>query len=177
MSATSIWRRSVSLALVASLVAFPALAGGNDHGRGHHDRRYHGHGHGRPYYGGRVWYPAYWGPPRHSHHHHGGHVDAGDVLLVLGVTAVGLTALSLWSQAQQQAYANAQYQAFGAPLGQPVVWNQGGAGGSVVAVSEGYADTGEYCREFQKDILVGGRRERGYGIACQQPDGSWRIGR
>ena len=34
---------------------------------------------------------------------------------------------------------------------------------------------GQYCREFQKDINIGGRIERGYGTACRQGDGSWRI--
>ena len=34
---------------------------------------------------------------------------------------------------------------------------------------------GQYCREFQTDIDVGGKQERGYGTACRQPDGSWRI--
>lgn len=33
----------------------------------------------------------------------------------------------------------------------------------------------EYCREFTQIIEVGGRKEEGYGTACQQPDGSWKI--
>jgi surface antigen len=32
-----------------------------------------------------------------------------------------------------------------------------------------------YCREFQQTIYVGGRAEQGYGTACRQPDGSWKI--
>jgi surface antigen len=36
-------------------------------------------------------------------------------------------------------------------------------------------DRGFYCREFQQEIWIGGRREEGYGTACRQPDGSWRI--
>jgi len=35
--------------------------------------------------------------------------------------------------------------------------------------------TREYCREYNIDINVGGRSERGYGTACRQPDGSWKI--
>jgi hypothetical protein len=32
-----------------------------------------------------------------------------------------------------------------------------------------------YCREFQKQIIIDGKVERGYGVACRQPDGSWKI--
>lgn len=34
---------------------------------------------------------------------------------------------------------------------------------------------GTYCREYTQTITVGGRAERGYGTACRQPDGSWRV--
>jgi surface antigen len=36
-------------------------------------------------------------------------------------------------------------------------------------------DSGQLCREFVQDIEVGGRTERGWGIACRQDDGTWRI--
>ncbi|HZT52258.1 MAG TPA: hypothetical protein VFA22_10015 [Stellaceae bacterium] len=31
------------------------------------------------------------------------------------------------------------------------------------------------CREFQRTVEIGGKRQNAYGIACRQPDGSWRI--
>ena len=34
---------------------------------------------------------------------------------------------------------------------------------------------GQYCREYQQTITVGGKTEQAYGRACRQPDGSWRI--
>ncbi len=34
---------------------------------------------------------------------------------------------------------------------------------------------GQYCREFQTEITVGGKREKAYGTACRQADGSWKI--
>jgi surface antigen len=34
---------------------------------------------------------------------------------------------------------------------------------------------GQYCREYQQTITVGGKTEEGYGTACREPDGSWRI--
>ena len=36
-------------------------------------------------------------------------------------------------------------------------------------------ESGQYCREYQQTITVGGKTEQGYGRACRQPDGSWRI--
>lgn len=32
-----------------------------------------------------------------------------------------------------------------------------------------------YCREFQRKVAVGERPERAYGVACLQPDGSWKV--
>lgn len=34
---------------------------------------------------------------------------------------------------------------------------------------------GQYCREYQQTIVVDGERQQGYGTACRQPDGSWKI--
>ena len=76
--------------------------------------------------------------------------------------------------AAQQAYQQAQT----APIGQPITWDNPDNGhyGSVTPVREGTHDqTGEYCREFQQTVTIGGRQEQAYGIACRQPDGSWRI--
>lgn len=36
-------------------------------------------------------------------------------------------------------------------------------------------ETGELCREFVQEISVGGKVEKGWGIACRQDDGSWRV--
>jgi surface antigen len=34
-----------------------------------------------------------------------------------------------------------------------------------------------YCREYRTEVRVGGRIEEGWGIACLQRDGAWRIER
>ena len=34
---------------------------------------------------------------------------------------------------------------------------------------------GEFCREYQQEVVVGGKRVHAYGTACRNPDGSWRI--
>ena len=36
-------------------------------------------------------------------------------------------------------------------------------------------NSGQYCREYTSDVVVGGRRETAYGMACRQPDGSWKV--
>jgi surface antigen len=76
------------------------------------------------------------------------------------------------------AYANkANSRAHSAPLGEEISWNNPDSGnyGSVTPVRDGKDTGGRYCREYQQTIYVGGQQETGYGIACQQPDGSWEI--
>ena len=64
-----------------------------------------------------------------------------------------------------------------APIGQTITWNnpKSGNSGSVTAVRDGTSSTGNYCREYQQTITVGGKTEQAYGTACRQPDGSWEI--
>ena len=73
----------------------------------------------------------------------------------------------------QQAASRAQT----APIGQTITWNNPNTGnyGSVTPLRDGTSQSGEYCREFQQTVTVGGRTQQAYGIACRQPDGSWQI--
>jgi surface antigen len=68
-------------------------------------------------------------------------------------------------------------QAHAAPIGETITWNnpQNGHRGTVTPVRDGTSASGQYCREFQQSITVGGKTQQGYGIACRQPDGAWRI--
>ena len=34
---------------------------------------------------------------------------------------------------------------------------------------------GQYCREYQQQIVVGGEKQTSYGTACRQPDGTWQV--
>ncbi|MDE0174320.1 MAG: RT0821/Lpp0805 family surface protein [Defluviicoccus sp.] len=47
--------------------------------------------------------------------------------------------------------------------------------GTVTPTRTYRTEAGRYCREYRQTITVGGRTEEGYGRACRQPDGSWRI--
>ncbi|MEL0107850.1 MAG: RT0821/Lpp0805 family surface protein [Rhodospirillales bacterium] len=74
----------------------------------------------------------------------------------------------------KNAYQQAQY----APVGQPIHWSnpRSGNSGTVTPVREGsHQATGEYCREYQTTINVGGQSQSAYGTACRQPDGSWKV--
>lgn len=67
--------------------------------------------------------------------------------------------------------------AHSAPIGETITWNNPDSGnfGTVTTTREGTSSSGQYCREFQQSITVGGETQQGYGVACRQPDGAWRI--
>lgn len=64
-----------------------------------------------------------------------------------------------------------------APAGQTVAWRNPDSGnsGTIVPQPAVQTDSGEYCREYQQTVVVGGKEEQAYGRACRQPDGSWKI--
>ncbi len=71
----------------------------------------------------------------------------------------------------------ANTRAYNAPIGETISWNNPETGnrGTITPIRDGTSRTGRYCREYQQEVFVGGRRESAYGTACQQPDGSWEI--
>ncbi len=72
---------------------------------------------------------------------------------------------------------HAMKQAQTAPIGETISWKnpENGHAGTVTPVREGTTSAGNYCREFQQTVSIGGKTERAYGTACRQPDGSWKI--
>jgi surface antigen len=62
------------------------------------------------------------------------------------------------------------------PSGKAVAWSNPDSGhsGTITPVRT-YQSNGNYCREFQQTVTIGGRPENSFGTACRQPDGSWRI--
>lgn len=73
--------------------------------------------------------------------------------------------------------ADANQRAHSAPIGESISWNNPESGnyGTVTPTRDGRDNSGAYCREYQQTIYVGGQQETGYGTACQQPDGTWKI--
>ena len=61
--------------------------------------------------------------------------------------------------------------------GQAFPWQgpRSGVSGSVVPSGYFQNTSGQYCREYTQTINIGGRLQEGHGVACRQPDGSWKI--
>ena len=61
--------------------------------------------------------------------------------------------------------------------GQSLPWKNTQTGNSGTVTPKAYYQNnqGEYCREYTQTIVVGGKKQEGYGTACRQPDGSWKI--
>ena len=50
-----------------------------------------------------------------------------------------------------------------------------GNSGSVIPQPSYQNTQGQYCREYQQSVTIGGQVETAYGTACRQPDGTWKI--
>ena len=71
----------------------------------------------------------------------------------------------------------ANNRAYSAPVGETIRWNNPDSGnyGTVTPTRSGTDNGGRVCREYQQTIHVGGKSQSGYGTACQQTDGSWKV--
>jgi surface antigen len=71
----------------------------------------------------------------------------------------------------------AQHSLERAKIGQSATWlnPDSGNSGTITPTRTYSKNDGTYCREFSQSITVGGRKQQGFGTACRQPDGSWRI--
>lgn len=80
--------------------------------------------------------------------------------------------------ADRAAMGRAQYNAFERnPSGQPSYWSNPDSGhsGYVTPRAAVQNSDGQYCREYTQEIIIGGEKHKGYGNACRQPDGTWKI--
>lgn len=99
---------------------------------------------------------------------------AGVLIGALVGSEIGRTMDEVDRQRAEQAYT----QATTAPVGQTITWSnpQTGNYGAVTPTREGTKQaTGDYCREFQQTVVVGGEQQQAYGVACRKPDGQWEI--
>jgi len=66
-----------------------------------------------------------------------------------------------------------------AKMNETTVWENPDTGttGSVTPIATFQNEDGQYCREYQQTVTIGGREQRAYGTACRLPDGTWQIER
>lgn len=114
-------------------------------------------------------------------HEIGGHGDGAVIGTLIG-TAVGASIGSSVGRKMDKADRLAAEQARYAALenyqtGESSYWYNPDSGnqGSFTPQPAYQTNVGQYCREYTQNITIGGQTETGYGTACRQPDGSWKI--
>ncbi|HSP26169.1 MAG TPA: hypothetical protein VLQ65_13440 [Saliniramus sp.] len=90
---------------------------------------------------------------------------------MIGGVLGGMVGADMDARDREIAY-EAQYYAF--DTGRPRRWRGEDAYGEIIP-GPTYRSRGEFCREYTHTIYIGGRPREGYGTACREPDGSWRI--
>ena len=96
---------------------------------------------------------------------------------VIGGALLGALGGNMLDQRDKRLAAEAQHRALeSGPTGQAVPWTNPDTGhqGTVTPVRTDQSGD-SYCREFQSDVIIGGKSEKAYGTACRQPDGSWKV--
>jgi surface antigen len=101
-------------------------------------------------------------------------------LTALGVLTGGLLGSQIGRSLDQAdlMYAQQKQQSAleSAPSGQNVGWVNPDTGHSGEIIPQPATNEyGQVCREFQQRITVGGQTQQGWGKACRQSDGSWRL--
>ncbi len=63
------------------------------------------------------------------------------------------------------------------PAGTTSSWSnpESGNSGTVTPQPTYTNSSGQVCREYQQTVVVDDQTETGYGTACQQKDGSWKV--
>ena len=63
------------------------------------------------------------------------------------------------------------------PSNRPVSWQNPDSGHQYQMVAQPAFQTnqGTYCREFLTEAYIHNQVEQMYGMACRQPDGSWKV--
>lgn len=185
---------------LAALIAMPALAEPHGWGdRGHHgnrsdrDNRDYGrnYGHGRSHFNGydrrheeRTNFQIFLGsgfgngfghgphyrPVRTSYRDH--YYNRSNIIL-FGPLFGGNT--GQFMTAYDQGYAANVFES--TPSQQTVAWQNPDAGTAyqVTPVRTYQINNGQYCREYQAAVRIGGREQRSFGTACRTPDGAWQI--
>jgi surface antigen len=97
--------------------------------------------------------------------------------VLLGGLLGGAVGNALDQRDKQLASQNAQKTFEHARTGETSTWQNPDSGhsGSITPTNTFQNASGQYCREYTQTINVGGEKHEGYGTACRQPDGTWKI--
>ena len=109
--------------------------------------------------------------------------DSGkkDLWLIAGAAAGGLAGNNIGAKLDErdrlllgQTFQNTLENA---PTNQSGSWNNPNTGnsGSVTPTATHLSANEQPCREFTTTVNIGGQPQQGYGTACRQADGSWKI--
>lgn len=104
----------------------------------------------------------------------------GTAGIIGGVLLGGLVGGAIGNHLDQKdkeiAYQNAQRTFENTRTGESSTWRNPDSGNSgSVTPTRTFRSGGQYCREYQQEIIVGGEVQNSYGTACRQPDGNWKI--
>ena len=109
-----------------------------------------------------------------------GHSDKGWAI-ALGILFGAVIGDQIGAQLDERdrllAAQNLQYSLESTKDGAVTTWQNpySGNGGAATPTTTGVKSDGTPCREFTTEIQVGGETQQGYGTACRQADGSWKI--
>jgi len=97
--------------------------------------------------------------------------------VLLGGLVGGAIGNALDQRDKQMAMDAAQRSFESSGTGSATSWNNPDSGnsGSITPTRTYQQASGQYCREYQQTVYIGGEPHESYGTACRQPDGSWKI--
>ena len=100
-----------------------------------------------------------------------------DVATALGIIGGALVGASLGRSFDQLDAMNTQQALENNQTNQTSSWVNPDSGNqyAVTPTRTYQVSSNEYCREYQTTVTVGNERHKGYGTACRQPDGQWKI--
>ncbi|MBI3440872.1 MAG: glycine zipper 2TM domain-containing protein [Proteobacteria bacterium] len=100
-------------------------------------------------------------------------VGAGVLLGALAGSSIGQSL----DKADRLAMREARDESLSAPVGEKISWKNPDSGhsGTYIATREGADSKGRQCRQYKQTIMIDNKQQKGYGTACQQADGTWKI--
>ena len=107
----------------------------------------------------------------------GGSPAAIAVGVILGGLLGGAVGNALDQRDKEMAMKQAQYSLENSQAGQSSQWQNPDSGnsGTFTPTRTYQTQSGQPCREYTQEILIGGEKHESYGTACRQADGSWKI--